>query len=74
MREIRTSGSVGALGGKPPRATRPLIDEHDRLDLDIDEDTLELWGGESMDYGWAIHSLLRRDQPQDDEQWVPVPG
>ena len=23
MRELRTYGSVGALGGQPPRATRP---------------------------------------------------
>jgi len=27
MREIRKSGSVGALGGRPPGATRPRTDE-----------------------------------------------
>ncbi len=26
MRHSRTSGSVGALGGQPPRATRPKLD------------------------------------------------
>lgn len=25
MREYRTSGSVGALGGRPPGATRPVL-------------------------------------------------
>ena len=29
MREFRTSGSVGALGGQLPRATQPIVDQFD---------------------------------------------
>ena len=28
MREFRTSGSVGASGGRPPEATRPWLECH----------------------------------------------
>ena len=30
MRESRTSGSVGAGGGRPPSATRPVPESHTR--------------------------------------------
>jgi hypothetical protein len=36
--------------------------EHEEMGLEIDEKTaVTAWLGESMDYGWAVEALLRRN-------------
>jgi hypothetical protein len=76
MREIRTSGSVGALGEQSPRATRSMrnIDVlwQQYLELDFVRDRGDYLS--SQLYAWTVFDVGQAFQPDDRQPSVRGSG